>query len=209
MTTLFVSASNSQVDQTNRVEGQRNARLALDSLRREIRCASGIPTVSPSSITITLPAYCRGSGAPLSAALTIPASGSYTVSGVDTSAFTTTTPWTIQVGSSGPIVCTGKSPSSFTGCTGGAAGTFPPGSRVIGTTTFTWCAVGGSAPYALWRYNGTACSGTGVRKAESLASNTAFTSNRGTVVPAPTLSGAATGGTLGPGTYFYDVTAVE
>ena len=31
MTTLFTSASNSQVDQTNRVEAQRNARLALDS----------------------------------------------------------------------------------------------------------------------------------------------------------------------------------
>ncbi len=40
MATLFVSASNSQVDQTNRVEAQRDARLALDSLRREIRCAS-------------------------------------------------------------------------------------------------------------------------------------------------------------------------
>ena len=59
MTTMFVSASNSQVDQTNRVEAQRNARLALDSLRREIRCASASPRSRRSSLTITLPGYCQ------------------------------------------------------------------------------------------------------------------------------------------------------
>ena len=55
MLTLFLSASNSQIDQTNRVDAQLNARLALDSLRRELRCASGIPVISgvpatPSSV---------------------------------------------------------------------------------------------------------------------------------------------------------------
>ncbi len=59
MTTLFVSASTSQIDQTNRHEAQQSARLALDSLRREIRCASAItPAGSGSSKTITLGPYC-------------------------------------------------------------------------------------------------------------------------------------------------------
>ena len=144
MATMFVSASNSQVDQTNRVEGQRNARLALDGLRREIRCASAVDTLTmtPSRLTITLPGYCQK-----------PA--------------------------------------------------------VTGSAPFTWCAVGTSAPYALWRYAGTACSGTGVRKAESLVSNALFTYNRATVLAAPTLTPLATGGTLEPGTYVYDVTAVD
>lgn len=59
LTTLLVSASLSQVDQTNRVEAQRNARLALDSLRREIRCASDANLVSSSTLVITLPGYCQ------------------------------------------------------------------------------------------------------------------------------------------------------
>ena len=142
MTTLFTSASNSQVDQTNRVEAQRNARLALDSLRREIRCASAVTAVSTSSLTITLPGYCQK----------------------------------------------------------------PP------TTTaapITWCVPGGSAPYALWRYAGSSCAGTGVKRAESLVANTVFSYNRAAVLPAPTLTGSATGGTLEPGTYVYDVTAVD
>ena len=142
MTTLFTSASNSQVDQTNRVEAQRNARLALDSVRREIRCASAVTAVSASSLTITLPGYCQKP------------------------ATTTAAP-------------------------------------------FTWCVVGGSAPYALWRYGGSSCSGTGVKKAESLTANSVFSYNRAAVLPAPTLTGSATGGTLGPGTYVYDVTAVD
>jgi prepilin-type N-terminal cleavage/methylation domain-containing protein len=59
MTTLFVSAGTSQVDQTNRVRAQQEARLALDSLRREIHCAKEVAgTVPGSSITITLGSYC-------------------------------------------------------------------------------------------------------------------------------------------------------
>ena len=41
MTTLFVSASTSHTDQSNRIEAQRNGRLALDGLRREIRVLLG------------------------------------------------------------------------------------------------------------------------------------------------------------------------
>jgi len=59
MTTLFMSANKSQIDQTNRHEAQQNARLALDSLRREVRCANAItPAGSGSSKTITLGPYC-------------------------------------------------------------------------------------------------------------------------------------------------------
>ncbi len=141
MTTLFVSAGTSQVDQTNRVEAQRNARLALDSLRREIRCASAVPSITSSSLTITLPGYCQK----------------------------------------------------------------PP---VAAAAPFTWCTVGSSAPYALWRHAGTSCSGTGRKAADSLAANTVFTYNRATVLAPPTLTGG-TSGTLGPGTYVYDVTAVD
>ena len=57
LTTLFVSASRAQLDMSNRVEAQQNARLALDALRREIRCARDVAGTS-SSITITLGAYC-------------------------------------------------------------------------------------------------------------------------------------------------------
>ena len=125
MTTLFTSASNSQVDQTNRVEAQRNARLALDALRREIHCASAVTAVSASSLTITLPGYC-------------------------------------------------PKPATTT------------------AAPFTWCVAGGSAPYALWRYAGSSCTGTGVKRAESLVANTVFSYNRSSVVPAPTLTRSAT-----------------
>lgn len=146
MTTLFVSAGTSQIEQTNRVEGQRNARLALDSLRREIRCASAVTTpIAVSSITITLPGYCQK----------------------------------------------------------------PP---VAGSAPFTWCAVGASQPYALWRYAGTACSGTGVRKADSLVSNAIFTYNRNVAGPlqlTPLPGASVADGYFKPGIpYSYAVTAV-
>ncbi len=65
LTQLFVSASKSQVDQTNRVRAQLTARVALDQLRREIHCASAVsPTTGfpVASITITLGTYCPTSG---------------------------------------------------------------------------------------------------------------------------------------------------
>jgi prepilin-type N-terminal cleavage/methylation domain-containing protein len=63
LTDLLVSALHSQTDQTTRAQGQIDARLALDKLRREIHCGG---TVSPNpngtwptqSITITLGTYC-------------------------------------------------------------------------------------------------------------------------------------------------------
>jgi prepilin-type N-terminal cleavage/methylation domain-containing protein len=59
LVTLFVSASNAQVDLTKRFEAQQEMRLALDKLRREIHCASTVNGAPPtSSIDITLGAYC-------------------------------------------------------------------------------------------------------------------------------------------------------
>jgi prepilin-type N-terminal cleavage/methylation domain-containing protein len=62
--TLFVQASNSEADMNNRFQAQLTARLALDKMRREVHCASvATPTGTSSSITLTLPSYCKtGSG---------------------------------------------------------------------------------------------------------------------------------------------------
>ena len=64
LTALFTSGLKTQIDQTNRTRAQQDARLGLDKLRREIRCASTLsPTGSPtSSVTITLPSYCPTGG---------------------------------------------------------------------------------------------------------------------------------------------------
>jgi prepilin-type N-terminal cleavage/methylation domain-containing protein len=64
LTTVFVTASNSETDMNNRYQAQLTARLALDKLRREIHCATlATPTGVSSSVTLTLPSYCKtGSG---------------------------------------------------------------------------------------------------------------------------------------------------
>jgi prepilin-type N-terminal cleavage/methylation domain-containing protein len=64
LTTLFVQASNAELDMNNRFQAQQGARLALDKMRREVHCGSvATPAGQSSSVTITLPAYCKtGSG---------------------------------------------------------------------------------------------------------------------------------------------------
>jgi prepilin-type N-terminal cleavage/methylation domain-containing protein len=64
LTTLLVNASNAEQDMNNRFQAQQEARLALDKMRREVHCASvATPTGQSSSVTLTLPAYCKtGSG---------------------------------------------------------------------------------------------------------------------------------------------------
>jgi len=64
LTTVFVQASNSETDMNNRFQAQLTAKLALDKMRREVHCASvATPTGTSSSVTITLPSYCKtGSG---------------------------------------------------------------------------------------------------------------------------------------------------
>jgi prepilin-type N-terminal cleavage/methylation domain-containing protein len=56
LTTVFVSASNSEADMNNRFQAQLTSRLALDKIRREVHCAkTATPSgVATSSITITL-----------------------------------------------------------------------------------------------------------------------------------------------------------
>jgi len=59
LTTVFVGASKGELDMNRRFQAQQSARLAIDKLRREIHCASGVsPSGSSSSITITMPAQC-------------------------------------------------------------------------------------------------------------------------------------------------------
>lgn len=64
LTTVFVTASNSETDMNSRFQAQLTARLGLDKLRREIHCASvATPTGVSSSVTLTMPSYCKtGSG---------------------------------------------------------------------------------------------------------------------------------------------------
>jgi prepilin-type N-terminal cleavage/methylation domain-containing protein len=189
LTTLFVSASRAELELTRRVEAQQNARLALDSLRNEIHCARALTPASAtavSSITLTLGAYCPTNRGTLTTALTtISGSGTYNIIAADTSAFPSAA-ITVAVGASGSLSCTGNtSPTTLTGCTRGVIGTYPAGSALRGTANYTWCtkdkagavatAPGAGAPYSLWRYGGTSCSGTGRKVADHLTTHLVFT----------------------------------
>jgi prepilin-type N-terminal cleavage/methylation domain-containing protein len=211
LTQLLVSATKSETDQANRSNAQTEARLALDELRREIHCASSLTANSASSVTVALPGYCVKTT--LNGALTIPASGTFTIPVADTSSFGSGSN-TISFASTTTataVTCTGTTASSFTGCSGGDAGTYPSGATVTNTvpSTITWCVpaagAGSAVPYYLQRFVGACGAGTGTTAVYSLVSNSIFTSR---VVPAPTLTVGASGGTLGTGLYSYEVTAV-
>jgi prepilin-type N-terminal cleavage/methylation domain-containing protein len=59
MTSLFVNASNGELQMNRRFQAQESARLVMDKLRREIHCASGVsPSGSSSSIVLTIPSQC-------------------------------------------------------------------------------------------------------------------------------------------------------
>jgi prepilin-type N-terminal cleavage/methylation domain-containing protein len=64
LTALFVSASRAEIEMRKRFEAQQEARLAVDALRREVHCASGITqTGSSPTVTLSLPTGCpSGSG---------------------------------------------------------------------------------------------------------------------------------------------------
>ena len=61
LTTVLASATNADADMNNRFQAQQATRLALDKLRREVHCSSAAtPTgTTTSSITLTLPTYCK------------------------------------------------------------------------------------------------------------------------------------------------------
>lgn len=63
LTVLFVQATNAELQMNERFQAQQSARLAVDKMRREIHCASGVtPIGTSSSITVTLPSQCPSSG---------------------------------------------------------------------------------------------------------------------------------------------------
>jgi prepilin-type N-terminal cleavage/methylation domain-containing protein len=65
LTAVFVAGANAELDLNRRFQAQNNARIGLDKLRHEVRCASAAAPTGPSnSVTLTLPTYCKtGSGA--------------------------------------------------------------------------------------------------------------------------------------------------
>lgn len=70
LTTLFVSGSRAELDANARFQAQQSARLALDRLRRELHCSTGITKLDGSAlgstpvaaIRVTLPAHCPTAG---------------------------------------------------------------------------------------------------------------------------------------------------
>jgi prepilin-type N-terminal cleavage/methylation domain-containing protein len=179
---LFVSAIHSQTDQTNRVSAQQDARLALERLRREIHCASAVTASSTTLVTVSIPPSCFGTT--LGSAITTLPQATITVANANGFPSGTNT---FSIGSSGTITCTGKTSTTFTGCTGGTGGPYAVGAAVVGTAakTVTWCTAG-SGPYSLSRYEGALCSGTGVTLLNTLASGAIF----------PSVTSAATSTTL-------------
>lgn len=221
LTQLFTSGANSEIDQNNRVQSQQQARVGLDRLRREAHCASGVSFSnavgsSYSTITLTLPSYCIRTT--LTSAVSIGTSGlsAATISVVSTTGFASGAN-TISFGNSTyqvTVSCTGTTSTSFTGCSGGTAvgqtstQSYASGSIVTNgsSSTVTWCAAGGSAPYSLKRYVGGSCSGTGTTWASYLTSNAVFAPY---AIAAATASVSTSGGGLGPGNYFYEITSVK
>jgi len=70
LTTLFVTGSRAELDANNRFQAQQSARLALDRLRRELHCSTGITKTDGTAlgatpvaaIRVTLPSHCPTAG---------------------------------------------------------------------------------------------------------------------------------------------------
>jgi prepilin-type N-terminal cleavage/methylation domain-containing protein len=217
LTVLFTASMRSQTDQTNRTRAQQDARTALDKLRRELRCASGVSSSTlPQSVTVSIPGYCRAAtSTALATDLTVPSSGTFTVGVSSISGFNlgATAKNEILVGSSTPITCTAAdaATNTFSGCSGGTAGLYLAAARV--GSSVTWCTTSAGPSYSLKRYvggaavaspGGVTCSGAGgLVTATSLADNAVFAYN--TVASS---AAKRSGGSLDAGTYYYDVTAV-
>jgi prepilin-type N-terminal cleavage/methylation domain-containing protein len=63
LTTMFVAASNAQVDMNNRFQAQQTARVALDKVRREVHCASDAGSTTANTqvslVTLSIATYCK------------------------------------------------------------------------------------------------------------------------------------------------------
>jgi type II secretory pathway pseudopilin PulG len=63
LTVVFVRAYNAELDMNRRFQAQQEARVAVDRMRRELHCASGVtPSGTSAAITVTLPAQCPTAG---------------------------------------------------------------------------------------------------------------------------------------------------
>jgi prepilin-type N-terminal cleavage/methylation domain-containing protein len=63
VTTLFIQASNAELDMNRRFKAQQDARVAADRMRREIHCSSAVtPTGTSAAVSVTLPAQCPTAG---------------------------------------------------------------------------------------------------------------------------------------------------
>jgi hypothetical protein len=100
-----------------RIYGRDNGSTTAEGLR-----LLATVTAPTTSYTDTGPPYTT-----LSSNVTLP---NGTIPVVDTSSFTWT-PNTIILSTSGTVTCTGKTSTSFTGCTGGLVGTYPSGTQVF------------------------------------------------------------------------------
>ncbi len=59
MNRRFQAATNAELDMNRRFQAQQSARIAVDRMRREIHCASQIsPTGTSGTITVTVPSQC-------------------------------------------------------------------------------------------------------------------------------------------------------
>jgi len=114
-----------------RIYGRDNGNVTAEGLRL-------LATVPTTPWTDTGPALTT-----LSNNVTLP---STTVPVVDTSTFTWS-PNTISFGPSGTVTCTGKTATSFIGCSGGLTGTYPSGTNVVQDRT-TASPVDGAPPLA-------------------------------------------------------------
>jgi len=116
LTTVFVHASNAELDMNKRFQAQQAARLALDKIRREVHCASGASTSSATSVTLTLPTYCpTGTGSVTWC--TVAAAGSTTRYGLYRKAGTTCDStgikWADYLTSPNAFTYTAQSPTSL------------------------------------------------------------------------------------------------
>ena len=64
LVSLFTSGAKAELDMNRRFEAQQNARLALDRMRRELHCSSGITANAGAvgSVTVALPSQCPSAG---------------------------------------------------------------------------------------------------------------------------------------------------
>jgi hypothetical protein len=62
VTALVTSGAKAEIELSDRLQAQQEARLALDRMRGELRCGDSLTLTSASAFTVSLPAACPTSG---------------------------------------------------------------------------------------------------------------------------------------------------